>query len=249
MALVVAGITVTAPSTQEATPKEISEQMQTQFDWHPSITEHLVANGLASVEDFVYAFPDENKAAALISDVRECPEDRRLVMGARIKRAWIGVREALTQATSAKQKDTTAADLDAVLSQDELNSLEDLFWARTRIVFPPAVEPADALKSRLHREITRRILTIRDIWGGKDLDHQMRASKRKKDITEKLVLISGPEEEPINYDKRWRSISRIFGHWPSPSPRLAHNPPLQHRRDRSAEATTPRASCKCRSMS
>ncbi len=203
MALAISGIQVVTPVPQTEDPLALFKELGAKFDWHESIAAHLVSSkGLATLEDFAFLLTSEAEANPLVEGIRDCPEERRMVMAGRVRRAWIGVREALDKSAKQKTKDAeSACDLDAVFSKAELDSLEDVFWARHRFTLPPSVEPADSLKSRLHREIVRRVLTVRDIWGVRTLDHQMRASKKREQIAQNLILIGDGDDVDVTYEK------------------------------------------------
>ena len=203
MALTIAGFAIAAPAQPVEAAAVIFDQLGKQFAWHESLAKHLVeVKKLETLEDFAFALTSEAEAKPLVDGIRECPEDLRMVMAGRVRRAWGGVRKALDEATAAKGKDATNdVDLDKVLGKEESDNLEDTFWSRHKMCYPPQQGPADALKSRLYREIARRMTTVRDIWGVRTLGHQMRASKRREEITAKLFLVGEGEDTEVSYDQ------------------------------------------------
>ena len=55
-----------------------------------------------------------------------------------------------------KRKGEEAPDIDQMLTKDALDSLEGSFWARYKMSWPVEVSPADALMSRVARELANR---------------------------------------------------------------------------------------------
>ena len=53
--------------------------------------------------------------------------------------------------------------LAGLLSQPELDDISKRLWSRYKISFPPEVEPADTVISRVSREISERLLSLREL--------------------------------------------------------------------------------------
>ena len=74
------------------------------------------------------------------------------------------------------------------------------------------VEPSAFLKSRLHREVARRLLHIRDVWNVRTLDHQMRTRKRREELGPNLIFYSEGDDAEIVYE---RNVSQYLGCLPT----------------------------------
>ena len=207
--LAIAGVSVAVPTSAAVDPVAIFSELGTKFKWHDAVTQHLTTKcQFQDLEDFAYAFTDRGDAMKLVDKIRDCPEELRLVQAGRLARAWEGIKEALTESKAAKAKDLGSdPDMDKVLDQKDLDSLDDQFWARVKIVFPPTVEPSDYLKSRLHREIARRLLSLREVWGVRTLEHQSRSKKRREEVAPNLVYVSEGDDVEADYE---RSVSQYL---------------------------------------
>ncbi len=80
-----------------------------------------------------------------------------------MRQTWAGVKQAMTTAESNKRKDGEADGMDALLPQPDLDDLAVLLCSRHKLAFPPEVDAADAMVSRLNKEIKRRMTTVRDM--------------------------------------------------------------------------------------
>ena len=108
---------------------------------------------------------------------------------ARVSQAWLALRAARSQAADLKKKGELHDDLDAMLPKDEMDDLEDRFWARYKLQFSAENTPADMLVSRLAKEISKRLFQVKNIWAVKTLVHQVRTSRKKRKITEDVQLL------------------------------------------------------------
>ena len=75
-----------------------------------------------------------------------------------------------------------------------MDSLQTTMWKRYRNAWPPEVQPGDQLISRIFREVSARLLSVREVWKVKCLADQLRSSRRS------IPLASGadirlPEEQ------------------------------------------------------
>ena len=207
--LAIEGMRVAAPAPAVDSPSELFGNLAKQFNWHASIAKYVVEScQMESLEDFAFSLNSREDASKLVAKIRDCPEELQMVQSGRVARAWEGVKEALAQAQAAGKRDIDAdGDLDRVLDQKQLDSLDDVFWARMKATFPPAVEPSDFLKSRLHREVSRRLLSVRDVWSVRTLDHQMRTRKRREELGPNLIFYSEGDDADIVYE---RSVSQYL---------------------------------------
>jgi len=96
------------------------------------------------------------------------------------------------------------ADLDDLLADAKLAELHDNHWIRNHASFPTSRMPSDALISRLHREITKRQLSVYDLWGVRNRHHQITTSSRKESVGINLwteVIDQGPNVPPHTADR------------------------------------------------
>ena len=80
-----------------------------------------------------------------------------------------------------------------MLPKDEMDDLEDRFWAMYKLQFSAENTPADMLVSRLAKEISKRLFQVKNIWAVKTLVHQVRTSRKKRKITEDVQLLVADE--------------------------------------------------------
>ena len=59
----------------------------------------------------------------------------------------------------------------------ESREIGDQFWTRYKVSYPPHLEPADAGVSRLSREITKKLLIVRDVNKWRTMLHQVHARR------------------------------------------------------------------------
>ena len=95
----------------------------------------------------------------------------------------------------AKRTGEQVIDFDAILPSITLDLKKKRFWQRYHGVFPPEVEPADLVVSRLANEISARQLTVRDLGWVKTMAQQIRAKRREERITEHLKHVVNELEE------------------------------------------------------
>ena len=79
----------------------------------------------------------------------------------RVSQAWLALRAARLQAADLKKKGELHDDLDAMLPKEEMDDLEDRFWARYKLQFSAENTPADMLVSRLAKEISKRLFQVK----------------------------------------------------------------------------------------
>jgi hypothetical protein len=95
-----------------------------------------------------------------------------------------------------KMRGLNEVDLDQLLMQPELDSLEDRFWARYRQTWPPDVAPSDLLVSRISRELSKRMLSVRDITKVKTQGHQQRATTKRIRLSEGIEMVTDAQDDP-----------------------------------------------------
>ena len=194
MELVVAGVAVANPERAAADPKLLVAELASKFEWDDKVGKYLVeVVWLSTLEDFVHLFSSESDVPAAVKKMG-LDEGIELLMVARVRKAWLGVREAWEEAKKMRQKNSDDPDLDAVLPKPELDSMAEFFWRRYKISFPANVAMADQGKSRLRRELNLRLLSVRPISKVATQIHQILAERKKRNITADLVMI---EEEVV----------------------------------------------------
>ena len=186
------GAPVVVPRAAGDATKAFAELAE-KFNLDPKITTHLVnKEKLVSLEEFSFIATKEEDLDTIIQSVADL--ENPLLQTARLRMAWVGIKNATRSAESSRRRDAEAEDLHKLLPQPELDNLHDIFWVRHRLTFDPDEEPADALVSRLSREITRRLLTVRDVWATKTLSHQLRSERKRSRLTEEIDLVQTERE-------------------------------------------------------
>ena len=199
MALSVGGSTVALP-TPVGDPKVVFEELGKQFNLDAKVITYLVEKvGLTTLEEFSYLVVKEDEFTELVAKIPDL--ESKMLQTARLRMAWTGVRDAAKTAIANRRGDQDAEDLDALLPKPQLDQLQDSFWLRYKLSFPPDDDVCDALLSRIYRELQRRLLTVRDVWATKTLAHQLRSeqerSKRPKDQREQGKDIEGPPKQTV----------------------------------------------------
>ena len=195
-ALAVGGMVIAVPEVStDATAlfKDLGEK----FRLHEEVVKYLLNTvQLASLEEFGRLVTTEEAIGALVAKIPdlEGPE----LQTARLRMAWCGVRQAMTSSEVQKRRGAEAEDLDDMLGREALDNIKDAFWLRYKESYEPEEEPSDALVSRLHRELCRRLLTIRDVWATRTLAHQLRSERKRSKLTEDISIIETEREVEAN---------------------------------------------------
>lgn len=153
----------------------------------------LETEGVETLADFAAFFntPEEVESKC-ISQITEL--ERRPLQVARVRQAWEACRTAQGQAQQVAQAGTEATELDGLLSERELSAMRENFHRRYRLTFDAHVDPSDALVSRLHREIARRLCQVHDVARVKTLTHTYTATRKKQKLGSGMELLF-PETE------------------------------------------------------
>ena len=171
------------------------------FAWDEALTTWMTAaDGLAAtrIEDFLFAAANEAEIGAMVN-AAGC--QNKIQQTSRARQAWHALRKSQTESEVIKRKGMDDTDLDAILPQPELDSLADRFWSRYHVTYPPEVNPSDLVLSRLSREISKRMLSVRDVWKIKTQSHQSRAEAKRTRISDQLEFVHieyEPEERGHN---------------------------------------------------
>lgn len=116
------------------------------------------------VEDLEYAMTSKADASILVSraGIKEENGDA-LIETSRLRQLWVSLKSTRRDDEKITKRGLDEIDLDGLLSQPELDTVQQRFMTRYKIAFPPDVEPADTLVSRAVRELDNRLLSLRDI--------------------------------------------------------------------------------------
>ena len=157
-----------------AAPRIVFAEPEKKFSWDPKIAKWLLAdNGLGakSADDFLHMAASEqgNEFEAV---VKAAGCSNALQQVSRLRQAWTSVRHAASAADEVKKRGRDESDLDALLDQAALDNLQDEFFARYKMSYLPEVDPSEALISRLSKEMSKRILTHKDVFKTRSRAHQ-----------------------------------------------------------------------------
>ena len=153
--------------------------------------------GFASVHDLADAFEAASEFQAKVLDfVASCKTSA--VQLSRTRQLWRAAQAAAETIRKRKHQAFGDSDeLDVMLPQQTLDGLAAKFWARYHVIFTAALSPADALVSRLHREMVLRLLSVRDVWAVKTLHHQLRSSRKKRKVSDGVSMLFDDAEDQV----------------------------------------------------
>ena len=164
------------------------KELGAKFKLDDKVIDHLVkTEKMESLEEFSRSATSEQEVGDIIKNITGL--ENLLQQTSRLRMAWTAIRAATEKSVVIKKRDGEADDLDKLLPQGDLDDLHELFWNRHRLTYEPDDETADGLISRLHREIYRRLLTVRDVWATKCLIHQVKSEKKRTQLAEGLDLV------------------------------------------------------------
>ncbi len=164
----------------------------------PAVGELLLDAGIRNLEDFRFFFVKEEDIEGLLAKDEDLASQP--IQAARCRRAWHAVRQhGLTREKDRALQDT--ADLDDVLGETELRDMKLAFWNRYKIRHPADHTPADALVSRLVREMSRRVLMVYNVSTVRTLEHHITSARKRRSVGESLYTIDSEEiaEGPPRY--------------------------------------------------
>ena len=164
------GVEVRTPDTTSAPAEtkdaqEVFTALQTKFSLHPSVPKYLVQSlKLTSLHDFLYLVSSETEIGDLVSKMG-LKDDEAPLQTARLRRAWVSLREASSEGAKvrAETQSDSMTDLDALLPTKDLTKARSAFWARYRVNLPNYVLPSDQLLSRILREFSHKLLSVRPL--------------------------------------------------------------------------------------
>ena len=133
-------------------------------DW---AKDFLAKHQVATLDDSVYAVSHdtwEKGVEALVGQVPTLKDN--MIALARFRSAFDIGREALRQAAAPAAK---SSDLDEPLPEATLKSLNQDWVRRYNLQLDPSMEPSEALRSRLYRELRKGQLTVIEARGVKSV--------------------------------------------------------------------------------
>jgi len=176
---------------------ELFTEIGEQYGWEPCVTKFMTSDkGLNAREitDFTFLLDcDLQKITVNLGE--ECKNPMQ--QNSRLRQAWDGLKKAKENEDVLKRKRSDDVDLDELLTQSELETLADMFWCRYRVKLPPALAPCDALVSRVSKELSKRLLTLRDVWKTRSLSQQQRSSHKRMRIAEGVDLVQNEDEDHV----------------------------------------------------
>ena len=84
------------------------------------------------------------------------------------------------QARVIRKRGGDPTNFDEIRHQDDLDDLAMVFWSRHEMASPPEINPGDMMVSRLHRDITKRLLSVREIERIKSQQQQRMFSRKEQ---------------------------------------------------------------------
>ena len=179
--------------------KLASEELFTRFKIEDSILKWVIADsglGCKSLADFVTSV-NETNIDVVIAGGKITDAGPKMLQAGRIRQALKSLQQAEEDANKLKLKGLNDNDLDVLLTQPELDSLDGHFWMRYKVRYPSWVRPSDLLISRLSREIGKRLLSIHDVWKTRSLLHQKKSKPKKSQIGDVQILTGETEENQV----------------------------------------------------
>ena len=146
----------------------------------------------SSLQDFAHLASKEEDLDQ-IPELADIPAAERLVQRSRVKQAWVAVRKQvqLTERTLAADEDP---DLDRLLPEATLKSQATSFYTRYHLTYPPEEAPADALVSRVTRELTKRQLTVKELQKVRTQAQMAKSAQHRVQLGGGVSLLGGGEE-------------------------------------------------------
>ena len=119
-----------------STPKEIFEKLGRDYELEDKMIEYLTADtglGATSLKDFMYGASSEDGVEKMVKAAKVNNEIRQT---SKLRQAWVAAREAAAEEREVKRKGLDENDLDALLTQPQLDDIEQTHWRRYKMVWP-----------------------------------------------------------------------------------------------------------------
>ena len=175
---------------QKATREETFKCLTDDFSLGPKVYDLLIKSQLQSLDEFRFHFVDEKEIATFLAPADLGDEAR--ISETRMRRAWHAVRQggALREADRSR---VDTADLDELLDEAALRDVKTDFWRRYKLRHPAEITPSDSLVSRCHREMSRRLLMVYNVWTSRSLKHQVTTSQKRRRLADSLFIMDAEE--------------------------------------------------------
>ena len=171
------------------------QKLGAQFDLEPKVTEWLTSEsglGAKTLDDFLHAASSDLEVAALA----QAAEPKNVMLAtSRLRQAWQSLKRSRDDENVIRRSGMDATDLDELLATPILEDIEARHWARYKMSWPPEVAPADALVSRLVRELDKRALSVRDVAKVRTQAQQQRAVRKRTKLADGVEMLSAEAEE------------------------------------------------------
>ena len=177
--------------------KQALETLQSNFSLSEQIIKAILATGIQNLEEFRYLWDTEEGVERWVTKLSL--GDQSLLMTARLRRAWAAAKVYYQQIEQDRSK-VALADLDSMLEEGELRDAKTAFWLRYKMRFPAEVHPADAVVSRVARELSKRMLCVYNVWKVRSLQFQMGSSQKRRKVGEGLFTEEADHDEAFNMD-------------------------------------------------
>ena len=166
------------------------------FKWEKPLIDWMMdpdGLGAVSLTDFVYALPNEEAAEAVVEAAGIQRKAKIMQQASRVRQAWLGLEKVIKEAETLKTRGLDDNDLDTILPQEQLDDLADKFFARHWLCYPSFVMPSEMVVSRIYKEITKKLLTFRDVWKIKNQGQLLKATRKKTVIADGLEMVQGDQ--------------------------------------------------------
>ena len=165
------------------------------YGFHQKVREAILAQWKdIELRTWRHMFPNPEMVHAWVKLVQDLDANHQLIETGKLGRMLFEYKQAMDNVEH-KGGALPMADLDDLLADAKLVELHDNHWNRNHASFPTGRMPSDALISRLFREITKRQLSVYDLWGVRNRHHQITTSSRKEKVGVNLwteVVDDGP---------------------------------------------------------
>jgi len=193
--------------------KKEFQDLGDKFKWEQALVDWMTAAdglGALTLMDFVYALPNEEAAEAIVEAAGFDQKPKIMQQASRVRQAWLGMKKTIKDAETLKTRGLDDNDLDTILPQEQLDDLADKFFARYRMYFPSFVMPSDLVISRIYKEITKKLLTFRDVWKIKSQGQLLKATRKKTIIADGLEMVQGDVEGESEIKTIREYLSKLF---------------------------------------
>ena len=152
---------------------KLFEELGAQFDLDPTVTTWLTSpGGLAAtkLDDLLYACNEDG-----VDKLVEAAKPSNLILSiGRLRQVSRSLKKARDEEDVIKRAGQDTMDMDDLLTASVLDDIEARHWARYKMTWPPEIALADALISRIVRELEKRTLSVQVVLKVRTQAHQQR---------------------------------------------------------------------------